>query len=67
MASGEGVTTLAGEMSHHDKKPVEMAGPNIGSKLARMIACTAVETRIRITLHATAMTKCKAPAAMAMI
>jgi hypothetical protein len=67
MASGEGVMTLAGETSRHDEKPVEMAGPSIGNNLPITTACTAAETRISIALHAAAMTKGKAPAAMTMI
>jgi hypothetical protein len=67
MASGEGVMTLAGETSRHDEKPVEMAGPSIGNHLAVTTACTAAVTRISIDLHAAAMTKGKAPAAMTMI
>jgi hypothetical protein len=67
MASGEGVVTLAGETSCHDKKPVEMGGPSIGNNLAMTMACTATATRISIVLHAAAMTKGKAPAAMTMI
>jgi hypothetical protein len=63
MASGEGVMTLAGETSHHD----EMAGPSIGNNLVMTTACTAAATRISIALHAAAMTKGKAPAAMTMI
>jgi hypothetical protein len=66
MASGEGVVTLAGETSHHDEK-VEMAGPSIGNHLAMTTAHTTVTTRISIALHAAAMTKGKAPAAMTMI
>jgi hypothetical protein len=67
MASGEGVVTLAGETSHHDEKPVEMAGPSIGNNLAMTTAHTTAATRISIALHAAAMTKGKAPAAMTMI
>jgi hypothetical protein len=67
MASGEGVVTLAGETSRHDVKPVGMADPSIGNHLAMMTACTAAAIRISIALHATAMTKGKAPAAMTMI
>jgi hypothetical protein len=67
MASGEGVVMLAGEMSRHDEKLVEMAGPSIENHLAMTTARTAVATRISIALHATAMTKGKAPAAMPMI
>jgi hypothetical protein len=67
MASGEGVVTLAGETSCHDEKPVDMVGPSIGNNLAMMTARTAPETRISIALHAAAMTKGKAPAAMTMI
>jgi hypothetical protein len=66
MASEEGVVTLAGETSRHNEKPVEMAGPSIGNHLAMMTACTTAVTRISITLHAAAMTKGKAPAAMMM-
>jgi hypothetical protein len=67
MASGEGVVTLAKEMSRHDEKPVKMAGPSIGNNFAMKTACTAVVTRISIALHAAGMTKGKAPAAMTMI
>jgi hypothetical protein len=66
MASGEGVVTLAGEMSRHDVKPVEMAGPSMGNHLAMMTVHTAAAIRISIALHAAAMTKGKAPAAMTM-
>jgi hypothetical protein len=66
MASREGVVTLAGETSRHDKKPVEMAGPSIGNHLAMTTARTAAATKISIALRATAMTKGKAPAAMTM-
>jgi surfactin synthase thioesterase subunit len=59
--------TLAGEMSRHDEKPVEMAGPSIGNNLAMTTARTTVETRISIALHAAMMTKGKAPTAMTMI
>jgi surfactin synthase thioesterase subunit len=67
MASGEGVVTLAGETSRHDEKPVEMAGRSIGNNLAMTTARTIAGTRIIIALHAAAMTKGKAPAAMMMI
>jgi hypothetical protein len=67
MASREGVMTLAGEMSRHDEKPVEMAGPSIGNNLTMITARTAAATRIRIILHATTMTKGKAPTTMTMI
>jgi hypothetical protein len=67
MASREGVGTLARETSHHDEKPVEMAGPSIGNHLAMTTMCIAAVTRISIALHAAAMTKGKAPAAMTMI
>jgi hypothetical protein len=67
MASGEGVVTLAGDMSRHDEKPVEMAGPSIGNHLAMTTVRTTVATRISIALHTAAMTKGKAPAAMTMI
>jgi hypothetical protein len=66
MASEEGVVTLAGETSRHDVKPVEMAGPNTGNHLAMMTARIAIATRISIALHAAAMTKGRAPAAMTM-
>jgi hypothetical protein len=59
--------TLAGGTSRHDEKPVEMAGPCIGNHLAMMTARTTAATRISIALHAAAMTKGKAPAAMMMI
>jgi hypothetical protein len=67
MASGEGVVTLAAETSHHDETPVEMAGPSIGNNLTMTTAHTAAATRISIALHAAAMTKGKAPAAMTMV
>jgi hypothetical protein len=59
--------TLAVETSCHDDKPVEMVDPSKGNNLAMMMACTAAATRISIALHAVAMTKGKAPAAMTMI
>jgi hypothetical protein len=65
-ASGEGVVMLPEETSHHDVKPVEMAGPSIGNHLAMTTAHTAAATRISIALHAVTMTKGKAPAAMTM-
>jgi hypothetical protein len=67
MASREGVVTLAGETSRRDVKPVGMADPSIGNHLAMTTARTAVAIRISIALHAAAMTKGKAPAAMTMI
>jgi hypothetical protein len=67
VASGDGVVTLAAEMSRHDEKLVEMADPSKGNNLAMMTACTAAATRISIALHIAAMTKGKAPAAMTMI
>jgi hypothetical protein len=66
MASEEGLVTLAGETSHHDVKPVGLAGPGIGNHLAMTTARTTTETRISIALHAAAMTKGRAPAAMMM-
>jgi hypothetical protein len=66
MASGEGVMTLAEETSRHDVKPVGMADPNTGNHLAMTMARTAAAIRISIALHATAMTKDKAPIAMTM-
>jgi hypothetical protein len=44
-----------------------MAGPSIGNNLAMTMARTTAATRISIALHAAAMTKGKAPAAMTMI
>jgi hypothetical protein len=67
MASEEGVVTLAGEMTHHDVKPAEMADPGTGNHLAMTTARIATATRISIALHAAAMTKGRAPAAMTMI
>jgi hypothetical protein len=67
MASGDGVMTLSTEMSRHDEKSVEMVDPSKGNNLAMTMACTTAATRISIALHATAMTKGKAPAAMTMI
>jgi Cu/Zn superoxide dismutase len=67
MASGDGVVTPAAEMSRHDEKPVEMVDPSKGNNLAMTTARTTVATRISIALHATTMTKGKAPAAMTMI
>jgi hypothetical protein len=67
MASGDGVVTLAAETSRRNVKPVEMSDPGKGNNLAMMITCTAAATRISIALHAAAMTKGKAPAAMTMI
>jgi hypothetical protein len=66
MASEEGVVTLAGETSRHNVKLVGMADPGIGNHLAMTTAHIATATRISIALHATAMTKGKAPAAMTM-
>jgi hypothetical protein len=66
MASKEGIVTLAGETSRHDVKPVGMAGPSIGNRLAMTTAHTATATRISIALHAAAMTKGRAPTAMTM-
>jgi hypothetical protein len=66
MANWEGVVTLAGETSRHDVKLVGMADPSIGNHLAMTTARTAAAIRISIALHAAAMTKGKAPAAMTM-
>jgi hypothetical protein len=66
MASEEGVVTLPGETSRHNVKLVWMAGPSIGSHLAMTTTRTAAATRISIALHAAAMTKGRAPAAMTM-
>jgi hypothetical protein len=66
MASTDGVMMLAGETSRRDVKPVEMADPSIGNHLTMTTARTAAVTRISIGLHAAAMTKGKAPAAMTM-
>jgi hypothetical protein len=54
-------------MSRHDEKPVEMLDPSKGNNLAMITVRTAAATRISIALHAVAMTKGKAPAAMMMI
>jgi hypothetical protein len=67
MASGEGVVTQAAETSRHDMKPVEIADLGKRNNLAMMTVRTAAATKISIALHATAMTKGKAPAAMTMI
>jgi hypothetical protein len=67
MASGDGVVMLVAETCRHDEKPVEMVGPSIGNNLAMITARTTAMTRISITLHATAMTKGKAPTTMTMI
>jgi hypothetical protein len=66
MASEEGSMMLAGETSRHDVKPVGMADPGIGNHLAVMTVRIATATRISIALHAAAMTKGRAPAAMTM-
>jgi hypothetical protein len=66
MASEEGVVTLVGETTRHDVKPTGMADPGIGNHLAMMTARIATATRISIALHAAAMTKGRAPAAMMM-
>jgi hypothetical protein len=66
-ASGDRVTTLAAETSRHDKKPVEMADPSKGNNLAMTTTRTAAVIRISIALHAAAITKGKAPAAMTTI
>jgi hypothetical protein len=67
MASEEGVVTLAGEMTRHDVKPAGMADLGIGNHLAMTTARIAMATKIRIALHAAAITKGRAPAAMTMI
>jgi hypothetical protein len=66
MASADGVVIPAGETSHCNVKPVELAGPSIGNHLAMMTAGTAAATKISIALHTAAMTKGKAPATMMM-
>jgi hypothetical protein len=66
MASEEGVMTLAGETGRHDVQPVRMAGLGIGNHLAMTTVHTATATRISIALHATVMTKGRAPGAMTM-
>jgi hypothetical protein len=66
MASEKGVVTLAGETSRHGVKPAGMADPGIGNHLAMTTARIAMATRISIALHAAAMTKGRAPAAMTM-
>jgi hypothetical protein len=55
------------EMSRHDVKPVKMVDPGRRNNLAMMMARTAAATKISIALHAAAMTKGKAPAAMTTI
>jgi hypothetical protein len=67
MASEEGVVTLAGETTRHDVRPVEMADPGIVKHLTMTTARIAMATRISIALHAAAMIKGRAPAAMMMI
>jgi hypothetical protein len=59
--------TPAAEMSHHNKKPVEMVDPSKGSNLTMTSVRTAAATRISIALHVTVITKGKAPTAMTMI
>jgi hypothetical protein len=59
--------TQAIETSRHDVKPVEMADLGRRNNLAMMTARTAAATKISIALHAAAMIKGKAPAAMMMI
>jgi hypothetical protein len=65
--NGDRAVTLAVEMSHHDRKLVEMADPSKGNTLDMTMMRTTAETRISIALPATAMTKGKAPATMTMI
>jgi hypothetical protein len=67
MASEEGVVTLARETTRHDVKTAGMADLGIGKHLAMTTALIATVTRISIALHAAAMTKGRAPAAMMMI
>jgi hypothetical protein len=67
IASEEGVVMLAGETTRHDMKPAGMADPGIGKHLAMTTARIATATRISIALHAAAMTKGRAPAAMTII
>jgi hypothetical protein len=66
MASEEGVMTLAGETTRHDVKPAEMPDPCIGNHLALTMARIATARRISTALHAAAITKGRAPAAMTM-
>jgi hypothetical protein len=66
MANEEGVVTLAGETSRHDMKPVGMVDPGIRNQLAMTTVRISMATRISIALHAAAMTKGRAPAAMTM-
>jgi hypothetical protein len=66
MASEEGVVMLAREMTRHDVKLVGMADPGIGNHLAMTRARIATATRISTALHAAAMIKGRAPAAMTM-
>jgi hypothetical protein len=56
--------TLAIETSRHNGKLVVMANPSRGNKLDTTTAHSASATKIKTVLHAAAMTKGKAPAAM---
>jgi hypothetical protein len=67
MASEEGVVMPVGGTTRHDVKPAGMADPSIGNHLAMTTTHIATATRISIALHAAAMTKGRAPAAMMMI
>jgi hypothetical protein len=59
--------TLAIEMSRHDEKLVETADPSKRNNLTMMMARTAAEIGISITLPIATMTKRKALTAMTMI
>jgi hypothetical protein len=67
MASEEGVMMLVGGTTRHDMKPAGMADPSIGNHLAMTTVHIATATRISIALHAAAITKGRAPAAMTTI
>jgi hypothetical protein len=67
IAIEEGVVTPVGGTTRHDVKPAGMADPSIGNHLAMMTARITMATRISIALHATTMTKGRAPTAMMMI
>jgi hypothetical protein len=63
-ARGDEAMTLAAKMSRHDGKLPVMADPGKGNKLDMTTARNAAATKIKIVLHAAAMIKGKAPAAM---
>jgi hypothetical protein len=63
-ARGDEAVTFAVETSHHDGKLVGMVDPSKGNMLDMTTVRTTSVTNIKITLHATAMAKGKALAAM---